>query len=100
MKTFIAVAAVAVAVTGCASIDNYLGSKQEEFARICRTEPLVYAAYVSLVPNPSRSVHEAHEVVTEVCKNPPADSSQALIAVSNAFAKVLAARSQAEKVAG
>lgn len=100
MKKFIAIPALAIAVTGCASIDNYLGSKQEEFARICRTEPLVYAAYVGFVAKPSRSIEEAHSVVTDVCANPPADSSQALIVVSQAFAKVLAARSQAERVAG
>lgn len=96
MRTIAVASVVALGLSGCATLDEYLGGTQEELARICRTEPLVYAAYVGFDPTPSRSVQEAHQVVTDICANPPADSAQALVVVSNAFAKVLSARAKVE----
>ncbi|KAA0970791.1 cell wall anchor protein [Aureimonas fodinaquatilis] len=101
MKRVLIAAAAALALTGCANMDGLIQSKQDELAQICRTEPIIHAAFVAIAADGSISKRivqaelEAHTTIAAICANPPTDTATALATAAEAYARVLSARAKA-----
>lgn len=99
MKTV--VLAGVLALTSCATVNPAIPpSAEARLLEICRTEPLLHAAFLALSPQVSpRAVAaeaDAHRIVRAVCANPPTDAATALAAVLTATAAIVAATAEAK----
>lgn len=100
MRTFIAVMALALSLSACASlqppggnISSALTSK-ETFDRACQQAPSAYALFLvydaarPVDAGTRKAVRSSYRQITKVCKNPPASLAEAAIVATRAYERI------------
>lgn len=111
MRKFLLMGAALVMLSGCVSISSgetaatdVSAKARQALAVICSAEPTAYGVFAVFAPGRVSAtvytrVGQAHAAVTAICANPPTDVASAFQAAAAAYAAVLSATTDVERIA-